>query len=217
GPTGASVCAMAKLYGGEERLTIGRPLAGAEAHVLDGRGNPVPVGVAGELCLGGVGLARGYLNLPGRTAESFVPHPFATRPGERLYRTGDLVQHLPDGEIKFLGRVDQQVKIRGFRIEPGEVEARLAEHPAVLQSYVLAREDVPGDRRLVAYVVEKPVEDPASEAGESGAQTEQVAQWREIFDDMYRDEAVDADPTFDTTGWDSTYTGLPLPRTEMEE
>ncbi|HEX3525994.1 MAG TPA: amino acid adenylation domain-containing protein, partial [Thermoanaerobaculia bacterium] len=217
GPTEATVCATAKLYGGEERLTIGRPIEGAQAHVLDGRGNPVPVGVAGELCLGGVGLARGYLNLPGRTAESFVPHPFATRPGERLYRTGDLVQRLPDGEIKFLGRLDHQVKIRGFRIEPGEVEARLAEHPAVLQSYVLAREDVPGDRRLVAYVVEKPVEDPAWETRESGAQTEQVSQWREIFDDMYRDEAVDADPTFDTTGWDSTYTGQPLARTEMEE
>jgi amino acid adenylation domain-containing protein len=217
GPTEATVCATAKLYGGEERLTIGRPLEGAQAHVLDGGGNPVPVGVAGELCLGGVGLARGYLNLPGRTAESFVPHPFATRPGERLYRTGDLVQRLPDGEIKFLGRLDHQVKIRGFRIEPGEVEARLAEHPAVLQSCVLAREDVPGDRRLVAYVVEKPVEDPAWETRESGAQIEQVSQWREIFDDMYRDEAVDADPTFDTTGWDSTYTGLPLPAGEMEE
>ncbi|HEY2736863.1 MAG TPA: amino acid adenylation domain-containing protein, partial [Thermoanaerobaculia bacterium] len=217
GPTEATVCATAKLYGGEERLTIGWPIEEAQAHVLDGRGNPVPVGVAGELCLGGVGLARGYLNLPGRTAESFVPHPFATRPGERLYRTGDLVQRLPGGEIKFLGRLDHQVKIRGFRIEPGEVEARLAEHPAVLQSYVLAREDVPGDRLLVAYVVEKPVEDPAWEAPESGAQTEQVSQWREIFDDMYRDEAVDGDPTFDTTGWDSTYTGLPLPAGEMEE
>ncbi|HVR95060.1 MAG TPA: amino acid adenylation domain-containing protein, partial [Thermoanaerobaculia bacterium] len=155
GPTETSVCATMQLYApreGGERLPIGPPIARMQAHVLDARGNPVPLGVAGELCVGGAGLARGYLDRPDRTAASFVPHPFATSPGERLYRTGDLVRWLPDGALDFLGRTDHQVKVRGFRIEPGEIEAALAALPGVREAVVVAREDVPGDRRLVAYV-----------------------------------------------------------------
>ncbi|HVR97232.1 MAG TPA: amino acid adenylation domain-containing protein, partial [Thermoanaerobaculia bacterium] len=156
GPTEASVVATVQLCDpreGGERLPIGRPIARMEAYVLDARGNPVPIGVAGELCLGGPGLARGYLDRPDRTAASFVPHPLAASPGERLYRTGDLARTRPDGEIDLLGRIDHQVKVRGYRIELGEIEAALARHPQALESVVVLREDRPGDRRLVAYVV----------------------------------------------------------------
>jgi amino acid adenylation domain-containing protein len=141
---------------------IGVPLPDLELHILDQNRQLVPVGVPGELYVGGSGLARGYLNRAELTAERFVIHPFDHREGRRLYKSGDLVRRLSNGELEYLGRFDNQVKIRGFRIELGEIEAVLSQHPEVRQLVVMAREDVPGDKRLVAYVVSDPKKMPTS-------------------------------------------------------
>jgi acyl carrier protein len=138
-----------------EVVHLGPPLSNSQIYVLDQHQQPVPIGVPGELHIGGASLARGYLNRPELTAKAFIPNPFNDEPEARLYKTGDLVRYLPDGTIEFVGRIDYQVKIRGFRIELGEIEAVLAQHPKVLQAVVIAREDEPGEKRLVAYVVPK--------------------------------------------------------------
>jgi amino acid adenylation domain-containing protein len=135
--------------------SIGRPISNVQVYLLDANLNPVAMGAPGALYLGGASLTRGYLNRPELTAEKLIPHPFSKEPGAPLYQTGDLARYRPDGQIEFLGRLDQQVKIRGFRIELEEIEAVLVEHPALQEAVVLAREDVAGDKRLVAYVVTK--------------------------------------------------------------
>ncbi|CRK57275.1 putative non-ribosomal peptide synthetase [Alloactinosynnema sp. L-07] len=170
GPTEATVTCVLHPVAGEPAghradatLPIGRPVAGTKAFILDADLRPVPLGVPGELCLGGVRLARGYLNRPGLTADRFVPDGLSGEPGARLYRTGDLVRYRRDGVIEFLGRIDHQVKVRGFRIELGEIEAALSRHPAVQAAVVVARDVRPGDKQLVAYLVPRDVEPTVAE------------------------------------------------------
>ena len=208
GPTENTVCAtVAVCREGDDRPPlIGRPIANVEIYIVDDRLQPVPVGVPGELCIGGASLARGYLNRPELTTEKFIANPF----GEgRLYRTGDLARYRSDSNIEFLGRIDHQVKLRGYRIELGEIEAQLSHHPSVESCVVLAREDTPGDKRLVGYLVAEPAD--------GQIETGQVAQWQTTFDQAYHDQDASTDPTFNITGWQSSYTGQPIPAPEMEQ
>lgn len=153
GPTETTVNASFARINPQDNITIGHPVANTQIYLTDSKRRPVPIGITGEMHVGGAGLARGYLNRPDLTAEKFIPNPFSDLPGARLYRTGDLARFQPQGNIILLGRNDSQVKIRGFRIETLEIEAHLAQHPALRDAVVIAREDAPGDKRLVAYVV----------------------------------------------------------------
>jgi amino acid adenylation domain-containing protein len=196
--------------------SIGHPIANTRIYLLDERMQPVPVGVAGELYIAGDGLARAYLNRPILTAERFLTDPFSSQ-GTRMYRTGDRAQWGPEGILEFLGRVDEQVKIRGYRIEPAEIEAVLLEHPAVEQAVVLAREEIAEERRLVAYVVGNRnfVPDAASDASPEKLRNVIVSEWETIWKETYETQNKERGPTF--IGWNSGYTGQPIPDDQMEE
>jgi aspartate racemase len=166
GPTEGTVwssvyhCQLSEL---RTQVPIGRPIANMQIYLLDKYLNPVPIGVQGELHIGGEGIARGYLNRPELTTQKFIPNPFSNEPGTRLYKTGDLARYLPDGNIEFMSRIDNQVKIRGFRIEVGEVESTLSQYPTVQQCVVTARVDYGSDKRLVAYIVSNQQQKPTTD------------------------------------------------------
>ncbi|MEP6605522.1 MAG: amino acid adenylation domain-containing protein, partial [Nitrosospira sp.] len=190
-------------------VPIGHPIANTTAYILDKNRQPVPIGVPGELFIGGPGVARGYSNHPELTAERFIQSVFG-----RLYRSGDIVRYGPDGSIEFLGRRDSQVKLRGFRVELEEIQAVLSRHPAVQEAIVTFREDTPGDKRIVAYLVAK--------ADEATTRAELIGEWQKIYDDViYEDidnqEIARQDPSFNIIGWKSTYTGQAISPAEMRE
>ncbi len=225
GPTEATVCATldSNVRPGE-KASIGAPIDNVQVYVLDASLQPVLVGVTGELYISGAGLARGYWQRPKLTAERFLPNPFA--PGARMYRTGDLARfrYKTDGTlvIDFLGRADQQMKLRGFRIELGEIETVLRRLPVVREAVVspyLADGASQVDQQLAAYLVlnKEELRNLETELPELNLEGEQVTQWQGLFEDSYSRFTHSADPTFNVAGWNSSYTGLPIPEPEMRE
>ncbi|NET48618.1 MAG: amino acid adenylation domain-containing protein, partial [Merismopedia sp. SIO2A8] len=219
GPTEASVCAtIAPSHQNDHKVSIGRPLANVQVYILDEHLQPVPIGVPGELHIGGAGLARGYLHREQLTLEKFIPHPFSNQGNCRLYKTGDKARYLPDGKIEFLGRLDNQVKIRGFRIELGEIEGVLSQHPLLHQSVVVARNDNRGDQQLVAYLVPA-LHNQALPQQLAQWESEYVSDWQMLYEQAYGQPMAanehQQDLTLNFSGWNSSYTGQAIAVEEM--
>ncbi len=210
GPTETTIWAtVGQLKVSDDKPSIGRPVANTQIYLLSEFFQPVPVGVVGEVYIGGDGVARGYLNRLELTAQRFINNPFvetfhetSLQTSDRLYKTGDLARYRHDGSLEFIGRIDEQVKIRGFRIELGEIETVLKQHPMVENAIALANED-----RLIAYIVPQ-------QTVEQHLQLEQVKQWENLYNRTYSQPA--SEPTFNIIGWNSSYTGLPIPTDQMQ-
>ncbi|NJR39854.1 MAG: AMP-binding protein [Leptolyngbyaceae cyanobacterium CSU_1_4] len=234
GPTETTIwSAVHQVQPGDKPVPLGRAIANTQLYLLNphhletGADEPVPIGVPGELCIGGLGLARGYLNRPDLTQERFIPNPLRSplsfspakiqNQTSALYKTGDLARYLPNGSIEYIGRVDHQVKIRGFRIELGDIESTLCQHSAVQETVVIVREDTPGDQRLVAYVVARSPQD------QSSTHQEQTQQWQKVWDAAYSQSFSNQqsfstqDATFNIAGWNNSYTRSLTAAEEMQE
>lgn len=207
----AHECSVETIRG---RVPIGRPIDNVRIHLLDSELRPVSIGEVGELCVGGLGVAIGYINRPDITADRFIDDPHCGQ--GKMYRTGDLARWRSDGTLEFVGRCDRQVKIRGYRIEPAEIEAVVSEHAAVRQAVVLSREDTTGERRLVAYVVgnRNAAPESASDGVPAKLRNGIVSQWEALYDETYGTQN-EAGPSF--VGWTSSYTGQPIPEPQMQE
>jgi amino acid adenylation domain-containing protein len=220
GPTEATIDATSYRCArpdGRPIVPIGRPITNCETYVLSDRREPVPIGVPGDLYIGGIGLATGYVGRPRLTAERFLPDPYGRRPGARLYGAGDRVRLMTDGNLEFLGRRDQQVKIRGYRVELGEIETALSSCPGVARGAVaLHHQDGRGDPVLVAYVVPERRPEAVSTI-QSEAEAEQVARWAATYERIYDDLASEQDVELNLVGWNSSYDGAPIREAEMTE
>jgi amino acid adenylation domain-containing protein len=229
GPTEASVDVTywaCERNSNRHSVPIGKPIANTQIYILDRNLDIVPIGIRGELHIGGIQLARGYLNNPELAAEKFrcelyrSDMSYRSYISKKIYRSGDLTRWLPDGSIEFLGRLDFQVKVRGFRIELGEIESNLRENQDVSDAVVLVTEDSPGEKgkKLAAYVVPNARYWKAYGQGETDSEdlsTEQITDWQDVFNDAYTKDPDQENPTFNTAGWNSSYTGDPIPAEEM--
>jgi len=196
-------------------IPIGRPINNVQVLVLDEEMKPVPIGVPGELYIGGIALARGYHLKADLTAEQFVPNPYS-HSGTRLYRTGDCVRLMSDGNIEYISRFDHQVKIRGFRIETGEIESVIKHHPGIKDAVVVSHEDTTGDKRLLAYLVEDKLSQYKLQNDSNVMESDKLNQWKKIFDETYKETSTETN-SFNIAGWISSYTGDAIPPVEMQE
>ncbi len=249
GPTENTIWAtVAELHPGDDPSTIGHPIPNTQTYILDGSMNPVPIGIPGELYIGGAGIACGYLNRPELTAERFIPNPFRESMELRmeneelrmrskeapsisnsqfpllnfslLYKTGDRAQYLADGTIQFLGRADDQIKIRGFRVELGEIEAILHRHSAIQDAVVIASEEITSEKRLITYFSINP--HYLQQTIRNSLQNQQIQFWQTLYNQTYQSpnspqsSVLSPQPStlstqhFNTTGWNSSYTGNPF-------
>ncbi|PSM49079.1 amino acid adenylation protein [Chroococcidiopsis sp. CCALA 051] len=226
GPTETTIwSAVCQIEPGTDSISIGYPIANTQIYLLEEQSRrkedvlkPVPVGVPGEIYIGGDGVARGYLNRLELNSERFIQISFKDRLEERLYKTGDLARYRLDGTIEFIGRIDHQVKVRGYRVELGAVEAALSQHPEVREAAVITKEDASGNNRLVAYIVKKAgmVETNLSKASVK-ADVEQVSQWQQVWSSTYGQSTTSRNQIFNSVGWNDSYTGLPIPVEEVRE